>query len=711
MKTEEEIALQKCHMSLLQDLDVKDILPHLFQNGMITSKDYEDFEEMNETRTTKCKKLLRNIIRPESKCTFLGFTESLRYNDTYSFLADLLEQEKERLLRKNDYESGDRSDLLYEPVRKINVFTKRRKAISALAHKLKRLSHDGDIKTFQRVVTAIDTKFKKNKLNMTTGVNERMEFADMRFASIEAEISAKRVRYDRSLEEGDMFRDMESVISFTSNPRVSSMSYLARYGSTIAMTDSIDDGLAYVQFAKEHAEHVTPCKDTGMVYYIEVNLLSQKYEKDPTTHLKANILKTSEQGIAQFTDENDEIRKDYQRMLLLKRVFCYLGVGLFCKKIEKAETTQIDIEEAKKVIDFIETSDIWQGMEKRRKMLFYVAKSEYYKQQGNSDLAVVHAKEAQKLGEENNWTAELPNISEMVMELERKRTTVCKLTDASEVDILAELFEDLPDLEDESEENNNDITCSSTNYVEHGNGSNDLPSALIRGVQETGETITQMMYMKECVINDQAEEAVTWATNDYGNTLHSDIASTYAIQGAEEMHKQMMDLKEVIMHDSADETACRSANGCNQRITFLKEVNVEQHTQDLQYHTHLGFNGADISFDKSDKQNMQNNLDKTIMAPCMSYLKSPDNEYEENETSIIKDQFQLRYKKEQEDDNCTHPDLSNDHHFMLLKEQNSISQSEPSPVSESPSNISHNLILLKEGGEIAIPTQICHMSQ
>lgn len=525
MNEKEKTVLQKVHLSLLSDLSAKDISPYLFQYGMITEEEYEDIEELNETRKKKCQKLLRFITRQNSKCTFEGFVQALRYNDAYSFLAERLEQTLEKVLQTETDPSGDRteenvaefpsqekhenSDILYEPMRKINVFTKGRKTMSVLAHKLKRLSHDGDMDGFQRVVKAIDTKFRKNKLNGKKNIRDRMELADMRFTSLEAEISAKRVRYDKSVGEGDAFRYMESVIPFTSNPRVSSMTYLARYGSAVAMKNSIDDGLTYVQFAKEHAEYVTPCKDTGMVYYIEVNLLSQKYEKDPTQCLKTTILRTSEQGIAQFNSENDEIRKDYQRMLLLKMVFCYLGVGLFCKKIEKAQTTSSERDEAKKVIDFIETPDVWQGMEKRRKMLFYVAKSEYYKQQGNMDLAKVHAKEAEKLGKENSWMAELPNICDMLMELEKSSSSNSENADSKTADdILSELFEELSDNEENSEDGNTDNSGAFALDNEGVKGHLCQCDLHLQTLPENGKETPHMMVLKEVSYGANIDEFV-----------------------------------------------------------------------------------------------------------------------------------------------------------------------------------------------------------
>lgn len=278
------------------------------------------------------------------------------------------------------------------------------------------------------------------------------------------------------------------------------------------MKESVDEGLAYVQYAKEHSEYVTPCKDTGMVYYIEVNLLSQKYESHPNDILKRNILRISEQGIAQFNREDDDIRKDYQRMLLLKMVYCYLGVGLFCKKIENANTTNEDREEAKKVIDFIETRDVWQGMEKRRKMLFYVAKSEYYKQQGVMDQALVYAKQAEKLGKKNNWVAEYPNICEMLSELKISKSSKSnKVESNSAEDILAELFGDFSDNEGDLYEGNVEASANN-NDIEHWN--NALSDKCSRAVQDSEKKNTRMMNLKEDYSQNGIEASARCVNND-----------------------------------------------------------------------------------------------------------------------------------------------------------------------------------------------------
>lgn len=132
-----------------------------------------------------------------------------------------------------------------------------------------------------------------------------------------------------------------------------------------------------------------------MVYYIKANLLSQKYELNPTEEVREDILKTIRQAMTQFQSEADDMRKDYTRMLMLKMAYCYLGLNLFGKNVKDAVISEDDRKSAKPCLDFIETQDIWKRMESRRKMLYYIAKAEYYRQGQLFDQSKIYAKEAE----------------------------------------------------------------------------------------------------------------------------------------------------------------------------------------------------------------------------------------------------------------------------------------------------------------------------
>ena len=259
------------------------------------------------------------------------------------------------------------------------------------------------------------------------------------------------------------------------------------------MLESLDSGLAILQYSKHHAEHVVPCKETGMVYYIEVNLLTQKYEKEPDSDLKMKILKTAELAISQFTGEEEAVQKDYQRMLMLKMVFCRLGIGLFGNKIENVVSDDSDQDAAKDYLDFIERPGIWNGMEKRRKMLFQVAKSELYRQRKQYELAIPHAKEAVRIAEENNWHAESPNFKRRLEQLEDEMKVARSQPSAPKerdyVDQWLDEFDD-DDYSLEMEELKLDVHENRAN-TEH----SFLQSTVLRN-NRTNENMVQMDFLK-----------------------------------------------------------------------------------------------------------------------------------------------------------------------------------------------------------------------
>ncbi|XP_053389835.1 uncharacterized protein LOC128552793 [Mercenaria mercenaria] len=297
---------------------------------------------------------------------------------------------------------------------------------------------------FNDIITAINSRCVMKKLQLGKCVRNYMEMADIKFTALDAQIEARRLKYDTSLTDSEVFVQMEKVIKFTSDPTVSSMTYLARLGSALSMKTTLDNGLVYLQYAREHSERVLPCKDTGMVYYIEINLLSQKYEQNPTEEMKKEVIKTTERAIAQFSNEADDIRKDYERMLMLKMAYCYLGLSLFGKRINDVKVSDGDRQSAKKCNDFIEIPDIWERMESRRKMLYHIAKAEYYRQEMVHDLSLLNAKEAERFAQENKWTAELPNILDLIEVLEANSQNDVNDEQLAD-DIVQRLLEDVAD--------------------------------------------------------------------------------------------------------------------------------------------------------------------------------------------------------------------------------------------------------------------------
>ena len=195
------------------------------------------------------------------------------------------------------------------------------------------------------------------------------------------------------------------------------------------MLEPLEVGLHYLEIAKQHATLVEPGQETGMVYYIEGNLLTQMYEKYPQNDLKDKVIKTAEIAISQFENESPAIRLDYQRMLMLKMAFCYLGLGLFCKTIPAVEVSENDLQKATKLLDFVGKPEVWDGMEVRRKMLYHVAMAELSRRRQKKELARCHATEAQKIAKEFDWRTELPNICILLEDIGNLYEERCDDTD------------------------------------------------------------------------------------------------------------------------------------------------------------------------------------------------------------------------------------------------------------------------------------------
>ncbi|KAH3841449.1 hypothetical protein DPMN_114912 [Dreissena polymorpha] len=446
MNKKELSAVRNVTPVILDNLDVKHIIPYLIQNGLVSQSTTEELLELNETRRSKCKRFLNYILSVDSKCTFEDLLSALRFKNVHSFIADQLQHAFETtvdiITDKPEQNEGVHSTTLIDEKRCNEMLTKNvpripissRKSLCAVSVMLKRLSHNAEFDKLHEIANTIKRAYYTNRMKNNVQVTGKMCLADMHFVSLEALLSLRREKYIDSEDPSDFFKEMIELIPFTKDPKISSMVYLARRGSALAMdtqnAHALDDGLSYLQFAKEHAEDILPGKDTGMVYYIETNLLFEKYETNPSNEMKSKLLNTIQIAISQFAEESEDVQRDFKRQLMIKMAYCYLGLGLFGKRIDNVAVEGCDITKAKNVIDFIET-EIWHGIEKRRQMLFFHVKAEYYRQIDNVAQSRMYARKANRLAEKYNWTKELPNISSLLNRL----GSHAKQTEATEGDI------------------------------------------------------------------------------------------------------------------------------------------------------------------------------------------------------------------------------------------------------------------------------------
>ncbi|XP_067661189.1 uncharacterized protein [Haliotis asinina] len=473
-------ALQELHLTLMDDLDPWEIMiDFLFQRKCLNLANIDRLESIRDKRT--CRRYFLELVR--KKCSFSTFIEGLMYKECHTHLAELIKRkvldiqnrtksddpnEDESLLpdgsrsfargrkrrqldnvtngkrlrieprdhttRNNEavktvllehapqcelegksIEQSDRESVsnkcLLCPVCKqpnrINIVNNEKKRIVRIQHHLKVLSHDGAVGKFERFIKAMSKRHKKNP--------------DIKFALLDAIVGRKKVS-NRIVPDEDVFLKMEKTIPYTTNPLASSMLYLSRKGSAIATRKPIEDGLKELNVAKSHSEFIQPCKDTGMVLYIEVNLLMQLFEKNPTPELKMKIIRRLDEAInVHFAEEVPDVREDYTRMLYLKMVFCYLGIRVDAGTITGYTPSVEDIQNAESCLTLIDRLPVL--LDKRRLMFYHVAKSVLFKYRGVLDLAqdhvnaaVVKAKEGQFEKEHSSIKHLADNVREVIRE-------------------------------------------------------------------------------------------------------------------------------------------------------------------------------------------------------------------------------------------------------------------------------------------------------
>ena len=427
MDHNDETLLRGIHTRLIGILDAKYVVDRCYELRFLSKDEVRDIRKL-ETPSERSAEFLFIIT---NRCKFNEFLELLEQCG-YDFLASEI----------LDHKSAQEENLP-PSMRKISVYnTKWRPKTSFIAHELTRLVHNGETGKFYKYRNKLVKRWRRNFANDRIKIEDRLQYADQAFVALDTEVSLKRIKYDPNLINDPTFKLMQKVMLYTSNPIITTMAYLARLSSAMAIGKPLEDGLVHLQYAKAHADSVSPCRESGMGFYIEFNMLSQKYEKDgPTEILKSNLIKTAKTAIGHFNEEDKEsIRKDFRRMLLLKIAYVHLGIGTFGNTINAATVSENDVRSAKSILDEIEEPELWRRMEMRRKMFYHIAKSRFYHIRKQYDLASAQAKTAKALSEEGNFTRELPHIEELI-------TNTCSEPEGIEVvnQELVELMDDISD--------------------------------------------------------------------------------------------------------------------------------------------------------------------------------------------------------------------------------------------------------------------------
>jgi myosin heavy subunit len=450
MDDEKKIILRKVHCHFVEYLDPVYIIDFLYQIGAMSKEECELIQKIN-SRGDRARKFMFLIADLESVTMKILF-DALMLEKAYDFLAIVLQEESKKSI----------------PIqRKAELLNRFRKELVKYRHCLKRLTHSGQHKTFEK-------EFNKAKANwkevVSNGLqNKRHKEADFYFFALDAWCEYRRVIFDKTLMHMDVFKEIENLKPYMSEENLPEMMRLARYGSAILMTDKnkLDEALQYIDDAKSKFDLIHACRETGIVLYIEYNMLYQKYAETLNSDLKRFLSTIGNLAIAHFSREKEveeTVYLDFRRMVLLKLSHLYLGVGIFGVYLD-AEVTTEDIKKSVSLLRCIRNNDAdWTRMETRWKWSYFTAKGRFFSLQNDLEKAIHYTNKALLHAKEGGYTKEIVGSENALQSFENKLEHA-KIRNKSQTNVsiksmpTCNLENEFTRLEDKIQEKRNTLEC------------------------------------------------------------------------------------------------------------------------------------------------------------------------------------------------------------------------------------------------------------
>lgn len=449
MDDEEKIILQKVHCQFVESLDPVYIIDFLYQIGAMSKEVCEIIQQIN-FRGDRVRKFMF-LIPDLENVTMKILYEALMLNG-YEFLAVALQEESNKSI----------------PIqRKAEFFSRFRKELVKYRHYLKRLTHSGQHKTFEKEFYKAKTSWKEVVSNGLQ--NRRHKKADIYFFALDAWCEYRRIIFDKTLMHMDVFKEIENLKPYMSEENLPEMMRLARYGSAVLMTDKnkLDQALQYIDDAKSKFDLIHACRETGTVLYIEYNMICQKYADTLNSDLKRLLSTIGNLAIEHFSREKEveeTVYLDFRRMVLLKLSHLYLGVGLFGVYLD-VEVTIGDKKKSVSLLRCIRNNDSdWTRMETRWKWSYFTAKGRLFGLQNDLKKAIQYTNKALSHAKKGGYTKEIVGSENALKSFENKLYHA-KIRNKSQTNIpiksmpTCNLENEFTRLEDKIQEKRNTLEC------------------------------------------------------------------------------------------------------------------------------------------------------------------------------------------------------------------------------------------------------------
>ncbi|OWF46409.1 uncharacterized protein LOC110455767 [Mizuhopecten yessoensis] len=276
---------------------------------------------------------------------------------------------------------------------------------------LKINTHNNTFKNPRENLHELSQRFRA-KFVHELDLDKKMLIADKYAACLCAEIDSHTMLYVRKFPTHGLFKELEDLIPETSNTHVTEVAFRSRMAIACAIAEDTERGEEFLTDARVASYHIGACVQLDNMLYIQVFNYLCKFENNPTDDLRDTIIKLAGMSLQALEDEDDVTRIFWKRMFLLRMVYCLLGISNRCDLIPRCVARQKYVYKARQLM--AEIDKIWDGIESRRRMFYYVARARLH------DLDSRRVKqEISDMGRKSQNEGAMLNIEAAIFQIEK----------------------------------------------------------------------------------------------------------------------------------------------------------------------------------------------------------------------------------------------------------------------------------------------------
>ncbi|VDI59278.1 Hypothetical predicted protein [Mytilus galloprovincialis] len=232
----------------------------------------------------------------------------------------------------------------------------------------------------------------------------KTEIADKYAACLLAEIDSHLMLYTKNSFLSSLMIELQRLIPNTTNSSITHLSYQSRLAIRYALEGKHYDEEEHLQSAICTSVLVGRCVEISNLLYIYAFNLLCRYEKYPIKNLRDKVIHIAELGLQSVDEEDESIREFWMRLFIIRIIYCLLGLSFRGDPISGITIDKHSISRAKLMLSEIDR--LWERIESRRKIMYYVAKArvaELERNDGYIDTVSLFLDMAIKIGEEGEY--------------------------------------------------------------------------------------------------------------------------------------------------------------------------------------------------------------------------------------------------------------------------------------------------------------------